>query len=64
MGFPGGSVVKNLPDNAEYNGLIPVQEDSTWHEATKSVSHKYWAPALEPKSRNYGSPSASAPMHH
>ena len=23
MGFPGGSVVKNLPDNSGYTGLIP-----------------------------------------
>ena len=63
MGFPGGSVVKNLPYDAGDVGLIPVQEDSTWHEATKPVRHNYWAPALEPKNRNYWSPSALARMH-
>ena len=25
MGFPGGSVVKNLPDNAGDTGLIPEE---------------------------------------
>ena len=28
LGFPGGSVVKNLPANAEDMGLIPGSEDS------------------------------------
>ena len=28
MGFPGGSVVKNPPANAEYTSSIPVSEKS------------------------------------
>ena len=34
-GFPGGSVVKNPPINAEDLGLIPVREDPTGRGATK-----------------------------
>ena len=34
-GLPGGSVVKNLPANAEDTGLILVWEDPTRHGATK-----------------------------
>ena len=36
-GFPGGSVVKNPPINAEDLGLIPVREDPTGRGATKPV---------------------------
>ena len=31
----------------------PVQEDLTYHGATKPVHHNYWACALEPVSHNY-----------
>ena len=30
-----------------------VQEDPTWHRATKPMHHNYWACALEPTSYNY-----------
>ena len=38
-GFPGGSVVKNPPVNAEDKGLIPGLENSTCRGATKPVRH-------------------------
>ena len=40
-GFPGGSVVKNLPPNAEDIGSILVQEDPTCLGATKPGRHNY-----------------------
>ena len=45
LGFPGGSVVKNLPVNAGYMGLIPGLErwDPTRLEAAGPVHHNYWA---------------------
>ena len=48
-GFPRGSAVRNLPENAG-DGFDPqVQEDPTCHGATKPV-HNYWACVLEPES--------------
>ena len=38
-GFPGGSVVKNLPANAGDMGYI--LEDPTCHGATQPWCHKY-----------------------
>ena len=52
-GFPGGTMVKNSPANAEDTGLIPAQEYPTCHRATKCVCHNYWACALEPGSSSY-----------
>ena len=40
-GFPGGTVVKNLPANAGDTGSALVREDPTCHRATKPVSHIY-----------------------
>ena len=40
-GFPGGSVVKNLPARAGDTGLILVQEDPTCHRTMKSMHHSY-----------------------
>ena len=37
-GFPGGSVVKNIPVNARDMGLIPGWEDFTCSKATKSCA--------------------------
>lgn len=37
MGFPSGSMVKNLPASAGDGALIPDAEDSTCHGATKPV---------------------------
>ena len=42
-GFPGDSVVKNLPINAGDMGSIPDLEDSICHEVTKPVRHNYWS---------------------
>ena len=41
MGFPGGSVVKNLPVNEGDTGSSPGPEDPTCHGATKLMCHNY-----------------------
>ena len=53
MGFPGGTVVENLPANAGDMGSGPGPEDPTCRGATKPVCHNYWACVLEPTSHNY-----------
>ena len=40
QGFPGGSMVKNPPANAEDMGLIPGLEDPTCLAATKPTQPK------------------------
>ena len=45
-GFPGSSVVKNVPANAGDTSLIPD------HGAAKPMCRKYWACALEPRRHN------------
>ena len=40
-GFPRGSVVKNLPDNAGNSDLIPGLEDPTCSGVTKPMCHNY-----------------------
>ena len=52
-GFPGGSVVKNLPASAGYTGLIPGPGRSHMPQATKTMSRNYQVCALEPGSCNY-----------
>ena len=45
--FPGIPVVKNLLANARDMGSWVqslAQEDSTCHEATRPMCHKYWVP--------------------
>ena len=39
--FPGGSVVKNQPDNTGDTGSIPGPERSTYHGAAKPRCHNY-----------------------
>ena len=70
-GFPGGSVVKNLPASAGDMDLSLVQEDPTCLGATKSVCHSYWACApkpgaavIEPRCSSCRSPSALEPVLH
>ena len=41
QGFPGGTVVKNLPANAGTQVRALVREDPTCHGATKPVRHNY-----------------------
>ena len=42
-----------------------VQEDSTWHGATKPMSQNHWGPlALEPVLHNKRSHLNEKPMHH
>ena len=53
MCFPGGTVVKNLPDSAGDTGFALVWEDPTCCGATKPVRHNYWDCILEPVSHNY-----------
>ena len=52
-GFPGGSLVKNLPANARHMDLIPVPGIPQVPQNTKPVWHNYRAYALEPGSHNY-----------
>ena len=42
MGFPGGSVIKNLPASAEDVGLIPGREDSLEMETATHASILSW----------------------
>ena len=46
-GFPGGSMVKNLPPVQKTQVWSLVQEDPTCCTATKPMRHNYWACALE-----------------
>ena len=46
-GFPGSSVVKNPPANAEDTGSPLIWADPTGPRATKPTRHKHWACALE-----------------
>ena len=48
-GFPGGSVVKDLPASSGDRGLIPGLGRYHVLGAAKPVHHNYW----EPWSRNY-----------
>ena len=41
QGFPGGTVVENLPANAGDTVRALVWEDPTCHGATGPVSHNY-----------------------
>ena len=58
-GFPGGSVVKNVPVKAGDTGLIPDPEDPTSLKATKPEHHSY-----EPGSRNYSWAQVLQPLKH
>ena len=52
VGFPGGTVVKNLPMQGTRVRAL-VRENHTCCRATKPVCHNYWACTLEPVSHNY-----------
>lgn len=40
--IPGGTVDRNLPANAGDTGVRSlVEEDPTWHRATKRMGHNY-----------------------
>ena len=52
QGFPGHSVVKNLPANAEDTGLIPDPGRSHKLQSIKPMPHNYWACAPEPGNHN------------
>ena len=41
LGFPAGSVVKNLPANAGDEGSVSDLEDPTCQGAAKPVRHDY-----------------------
>ena len=53
LGFPGGSVVKNLSANAGDMGSVPDPGRFHMPPATKPVHLNYWAYALEPGSHSY-----------
>ena len=52
-GFPGGSVVKNLPANAGDLGSIPDLEKSHMPQSHKPERHNYGAWSLEHTSGSY-----------
>ena len=56
--FPGGLVIKNLPDSEGDTDLIPGPGGSHLLGATRILRHNYWACAREPKSGNYWSARA------
>ena len=62
LGFPGGSVVRNLPASAGDMGLIPMQEDPTCPRATKLMCLNCQVCALEPRSCNSWGPCTLGPM--
>ena len=53
MGFPGGSVVKNLRANAGDMVQALIRDDPTYLGVAKPMNHNYCACALEPRSHNY-----------
>jgi len=53
MGFPGGSVVKSPPAMQETWVQSLLQEDPTYHRATKPVHQSYWDCALDPRNHSY-----------
>ena len=64
-GFPGGTVVKNLPANARDTGSIPGPGRSHMPWSNKAHAPHYWACALEPVSHNYWAhvPQLLKPAH-
>ena len=52
-GFPGGSVIKNLPANEGDLGWIPGPGRSHMLWTAKLMCHNYWACALEPGNHHY-----------
>ena len=72
LGFPGGTVDRNLPTNAGDTSSILRPGDSTCLGATKPVCHNYWARVLqllkpvclEPVLCNTGSHCDEKPVHH
>ena len=62
--FPSGTAVKNSPPSAGDMDWIPGLEDPTGPEATKPVSHNYWARALQPVSHKRSHHSEKLPYHN
>ena len=62
-GFPGGSVVKNPPANAEDTGSTPGPGRSHMRKAPKPMCHNCWACAVEPESRNHWATRHSCEAH-
>ena len=69
LGLTGSPMVKNTPCNALVRSL--VQEDPTWHRATKPMRHNYWAwepqlmktHALQPMLHNKRNLCSEKPAH-
>ena len=55
-GFPGGSVVKNPPADAEDTSWIPGRGGPHMPGSHKPLRHNYWPSAHEPPGCNYWSP--------
>ena len=64
LGFPGSSVVKNLPADAGDMGSIANPGGSQSCGAIKPMHHNYWTCTLQPRSRNCRSPRALEPVLH
>lgn len=56
LGPPWWLSDKSWPANAETEVQSPIREDPTHWRATKLMSHKYWACALQSKFRNKEKP--------
>ena len=48
MGFPGGSMVRNLLTTSGDMGLVPRPGGSHMLQGNWTVGHNYWVHALEP----------------
>ena len=62
MGFPGGSLVKNPPADADDRSLIPAFGKTPHASGHLHLCATATEPELEPASCNYGSPRPLQPM--
>ena len=65
-GFPGGSVLKNLPANAGDTGSIPDPRrfQMPWSNLSPCVTIAEWAYDLDPRNHNHWSPCTIKPVLH
>ena len=66
QGFPGGSVLKNLPANAGDTGSIPDPRrfQMPWSNLSPCITITEWAYDLDPRNHNYWSPCTLKPVLH
>ena len=65
-GFPGGSVLKNLPANAGDTGSIPDPRrfQMPWSNLSPCITIAEWAYDLDPRNHNHWSPCNVKPVLH